>query len=276
MDEPFSEHREVSMTEPLSQGDVLEAVNTKTSIWQRHLLIITADCDLAFAKHQGRVTCVPLLPAGDYLSEMQVPRIREQLANKQVDYIKKTISKHRSNKISDQRLREWATEEEPENIAKQLGLPREESKKIEASLKSIRLIDQKTSELKESVRNLIDSQMTGNGTKKRESVKKEITGRLRGVYTQPPGDAFFLSSIASGQSQGYFAYLRQIEQVWEPQISLGPTRKKTGYRRISHIEDRFTHALIQRFAMVFMSIGLPTEYEQIRDLHADVLGDDLA
>jgi hypothetical protein len=45
------------------------------------------------------------------------------------------------------------------------------------------------------------------------------------------------------------------------------------YRRISHLRDRYIHALVQRFALVFMAIGLPKEYEEIRDLHSDILGE---
>ncbi len=55
----------------------------------------------------------------------------------------------------------------------------------------------------------------------------------------------------------------------EPTIALGPARRAMEYRRISRLEDRYTHALVQRFAMVFLSIGLPRDYEEMRDLHAE-------
>src|SRR5258708_984972 len=104
VDEPFAEYREVGVADPLRQGDVLEAVDIGASMWQRHLLVITADCDFAYAKHQGRVTCVPLLAAEEYLSEMQLPKIRERLIKQPLKEMRQILSKPGAPNISDRRL----------------------------------------------------------------------------------------------------------------------------------------------------------------------------
>ncbi|MFC8509546.1 hypothetical protein ACFU3J_06665 [Streptomyces sp. NPDC057411] len=275
MDEPFAEFREVSVTDPLGQGDVLEAVASEATMWQRHLLVVTADCDFAHAKHQGRVTCVPLLTAEEYLSEMQIPKLREQLARQQVRELRQILSKSAAPTITERRLREWPNEQEPADIVDMLELQSTEGMRAKAALEAIRMMYMPADSFKDSMRLLVEAQLVGANPPKRENAVKRVKEKLREPYSQPPGDALFLTAIGPGHGSGYFAYLRHIEQVWEPEISLGPSRQNFSYRRISRMRDRFAHALVQKFAMVFMSIGLPDQYEDLRDLYADYLGDDL-
>lgn len=275
MDEPFAEYCEVSVTDPLRQGDVLEAVDAGVSMWRRHLLVMTADCDFAYAKHQGRVTCVPLLTADEYLLEMQIPKIREQLVRQQLKALRQIFSATTVPAISDRRLREWASEQTPADIVKMLDLGEADAQKARAALEAVGIMDTLPDDLKECVGLLVKAQLAGASPPKSDGAVKRVVNHLRGVYAQPPGDALFLSAIGPGQEAGYFAYLRHIEQVWEPEIARGPSHTEFAYRRISRMRDRFTHALVQRFAMVFMSIGLPQQYEELRDLHAEIQGDNL-
>lgn len=273
MDQPFAEYLEVSVTDPLRQGDVLEAVDVEASMWQRHLLVITADCDFAYAKHQGRVTCVPLLAAEEYLLEMQIPKLRERLAKQPLKEMRRILSQPGVPHISDQRLREWAIEETPADIVMRLELKQADAKEAMAALEAIRMIDTPTPTFKEAVDSLVEAQLVGASPPKRETAVKRVVNGLQEAYARPPGDALFLTAIAPGHDGGYFAYLRHIEQVREPEISLGPSRREARYRRVSRMRERFAHAIVQRFAMVFMSIGLPKQYEDLRDLYSEMLGD---
>ncbi|MFD9892676.1 hypothetical protein ACFWY9_25315 [Amycolatopsis sp. NPDC059027] len=273
MTELFAEYRDISVTDPLRQGDVLEAVDPSASKWQRHLVVITADCDFAHDKHRGRVTCVPLLTAPDYLLEMQIPRIRERFMAKVVGALRKTLPADNGANISDERLRAWPCETDPSEIITALGLDGRDADTAKAALDSIRLISQPTGTLDEAVELVVASYLAAPSAPKRENVVRQITEALKGSYSHPPGDALFLSAVAPKHHLGYFVYLRHLEQVWQPAIATGPTRSAVSYRRISRLQDRYIHALVQRFALVFMSIGLPTEYEEIRDLHAEFLGE---
>ena len=114
---------------------------------------------------------------------------------------------------------------------------------------------------------------TGTMASERGNAARKVSDRVKLAFAQTPGDALFLSAIAPAHEGGYFAYLRHLEQVWQPDISIGPAVKGAKYRRIARLQDRFTHALVQRFGLVFMSIGLPTEYEEMRTLHAELIGD---
>jgi hypothetical protein len=271
--EPFREYREVSVTDPLRQGDVLEAVDPSTSKWQRHLIVITADCDFAYAKHQGRVTCVPLLTAHEYLMEMQIPRLREKFTRKLVEVLRKVLPSASATNISDERLRAWPCESETDEIVTSLGLVGRNAEIATAALESIRLICRSAETLDDAVELLVTSQLAAPNPPKRENVVQQITSVLKAPYSQPPGDALFLSAVAPKHDFGYFVYLRHLEQVREPEIAVGPTRSVVTYRRISRLQDRYIHSLVQRFALVFMSIGLPKEYEEMRDLHSEVLGE---
>jgi hypothetical protein len=84
--------------------------------------LLSADCDFARGKHHGRVTCVPLLTAEEYLVEMWIPKIREQVVEKRMYELRELLARAEAPPISDNRLREWASEVLPAEIAEQLEL----------------------------------------------------------------------------------------------------------------------------------------------------------
>lgn len=269
----FVEYREIGSSDPLRQGDVLESVDESATKWKRNLLVITADCDFANAKNQGRVTCVPLLSAEEYLAEMQFPRIRERLVKKPLDSLQAAVITSPHPDVSRSRLREWVSEEDAVTIVSQLGVDLTQKDIALRAIASIRLLDMLPESFDEAVQALIECQLVGPAPPKRENARRNVMQALCETYTQPPGDALFLSSIGPAHEDGYFAYLRHLEQVWQGDISIRPLHRSAQYRRIARLQDRFTHAVVQRFGMVFMSIGLPKEYEEIRNLHSEILGD---
>ncbi|MGC4750167.1 hypothetical protein ACLQ28_31550 [Micromonospora sp. DT201] len=276
MSGPFPEYRDISVTDPLRQGDIIEAVEPVASMWQRHLLVLTADCDFAHAKHQGRVTCVPLLTANEYLLEMKVPLLRERALAKVIPVLRQVLPSPFAEHVSDERLRAWPGEVEPNEIVATLGLADPEASVAKAILEAIRLVSQPAQTLDDAVERLIAAHLAVPNAQKRDKIVQQIVNVLKNPYGQPPGDALFLSAIAPKHELGYFAYLRHLEQVWEVQIAIAPVKKSVGYRRISRLQERYVHLLVQRFALVFMSIGLPREYEEFRDLHAELLGEKYA
>lgn len=273
MTSTFVEYREIPATGPLRQGDVLESTDDDASKWQRHLLVITADCDFANAKHQGRVTCVPLLTKDEYHLEFQIPKIREKVLHKCVSQLQTVLHKSSSRTITTRRLRDWPVEENPEDIVGLLALEGDTAEDALTLLTAIRSIRTPCDDLDGAVDRLVSAQISLPNSRRREKVLAEVLDTLRGHYSRPPGDALFLSAVAPSLDNGYFAYLRHLEQIREPQIALGPSRGEVSYRRLARLQDRFILAVAQQFALVFMSIGLPDEYEEIRDLHSELLGD---
>lgn len=273
MSESFVEYRTISGSDPLRQGDVLESVDSKPSMWERHLLVITADCDFAHSKHQGRVTCIPLLTTNEYLLEMAVPRLRDRLVKKPLGELQSILRRSGFPNATDQRVRAWVCEEDDDTIIADLGIGNEDRDVLVRTLSSIRMIDSPVATLEEATNALVEAQLLSSQPPKRSNAINNVLNPLRESFSHPPGDALFLSAVAPKQEIGYFAYLRHLEQVWEPEISIRPTRHEVKYRRISRLHDRFIHALVQKFAMVFMSVGLPDEYEDTRNLHSAMLGD---
>lgn len=275
MVERFVEYGAVRATDALHQGDILESVDKEASMWKRHLLVITADCDFAHGKHQGRVTCVPLLAASEYLLELHIPRIREKLLRRPLIELKDLAARHAKVQLSEKRLREWVQEEAPESITSAMGVSGDDLTKASGYIRSISLMTASSTTLEEAMENLVSGQMACIPSPKRETAVARVGDPVRQAYSQPPGDALFVGAIGPSLESGYFAYLRHLEQVREPQIATGPSLRDVEYRRVSRLKDRYSHALVQRFAMVFLSIGLPGEYEEIRDLHADLVAGDL-
>ena len=296
MYQKFVEYRVVSGSEPLRQGDVLEAVDTTVPPgsqsqgpsefsepiaaappkWRKHLCVITADCDFAFKKHLGRVTCIPFLTRDDYLLEMHIPRLRERLVKKPLKEINKTLARMNGPRISESRLREWVSEEDPNAIVSSLQISGSEAESVLKSLASLRAFEAPAESLESATSALVNAQLMASTPPTRKNAIKTVQEALQGAFSQPSGDALFISAFAPGHDDGYFAYLRHLEQVWEPQIVTNSVRKVASYRRIARLQDRYIHALVQRFAMVFMSIGLPPEYEELRNLHSELLGEQIS
>jgi uncharacterized protein YdaT len=271
----FTEYRTVAISEPLRQGDVLERVSDDANSWNRNLLVITADCDFANDKHQGRVTCVPLLTKDEYLLSLILPKIREATLVKLTERANALLEKMKAVSISAQRLRDWPKEQSTEEILNLLPVSNESKSELGRIFDNIRDLAVESATLHEAVKKIVSAQLIISSGKKEISIRKDISSRLQSAFKQPPGDALFLSALADGYDHGYFVYLRHLEQVWEPEIALGPSRIGTKYRRLSRIQETYTHALAQRFALVFMSIGLPDDYEEMRNLHSEMLAQEM-
>lgn len=271
----FVEYQSVAITEPLRQGDVLERVGDDATAWNRHLLVMTADCDFAHDKHQGRVTCVPLLTKDEYLLELQIPKLRDQATLKLVAGLETALAALGTPEISKARLRDWPREEATDTILTSLAVPDEKRETVGGLVDGIRDLGAVTDTLAAATAALVKAQRRLPNGQSEKNLRAQVVDRLRNAFKQPPGDALFLSALADGHDYGYFAYLRHLEQIWQPQVSLGPSRSAVKYRRLSRLQHNYTHAIAQRFALVFMSIGLPDSYEEMRDLHADLLGEDI-
>lgn len=272
----FTEYRSVAISEPLRQGDVLEKVSQESTVWNRHLLVITADCDFAHDKHQGRVTCVPLLTKGEYLLELLFPKIREQAMEKLVDAARKILDDLEAPDVSELRLKAWPQEQMTEDILCLLSIPEDKKGILGGIIDGIRELNAVPVSVPEAVNALVSAQLRLPNAQSEKNIRSTIRNRLRDAFRQTPGDALFLSALAERYDEGYFAYLRHFEQIWEPDISLGPSRSVLEYRRLSRIRENYTHAIAQRFALVFMSIGMPSAYEEMRDVHADILMEEIS
>lgn len=239
-------------------------------------MVVTADCDLAYAKHSGRITCVPLLTADEYLLEIYFPELRKPVTERHAREFAAALNSAGGRTMSEGRIVEWCLEvEHGDQVSAAFDVAEDVRQLIENSCNGIRLANSHCDTVEKAVTNLVDSQSLHSNPKAATTLRRTITGGIQQRFTQPRGDSLFLNSIAPGYEDGYFAYLRHIEQVWEADVALRPARRIDGHRRIGALSDRFAHAVVQRFAMVFMPIGLPDTYEAVRNSFAENLGKEL-
>lgn len=240
------------------------------------MMVVTADCDLAYAKHSGRITCVPLLTADEYLLEIYFPELRKPVTERHAREFAAALNSAGGRTMSEGRIVEWCLEvEHGDQVSAAFDVAEDVRQLIENSCNGIRLANSHCDTVEKAVTNLVDSQSLHSNPKAATTLRRTITGGIQQRFTQPRGDSLFLNSIAPGYEDGYFAYLRHIEQVWEADVALRPARRIDGHRRIGALSDRFAHAVVQRFAMVFMPIGLPDTYEAVRNSFAENLGKEL-
>ncbi|MFV9424613.1 MULTISPECIES: hypothetical protein [Microbacterium] len=270
--EDFNEAVARGVDAPLRQGDVIEAVAADSSAWTRYLLVLTADCDLANQKNAGRITCIPLLPAEDYLLALLLPEHRDKAVHRLAEDFNDDLKRRGKRGISIERLIEWVGESGFDEILEALEIDQSNGGDLLSRYDGIRFALEPVKTLDDAVANIVAAQQRFAQPKSAEKLSAAMRDVLSNRFRQPPGDSLFLGKISPGYEAGYFAYLRHIEQVWEQDISLSAARSPSAYRRIGALSDRFTHAVVQRFAMVFMPIGLPVEYERIRDSYASDFG----
>jgi hypothetical protein len=135
---PSVEFSEVEWTlddRPIRQGDVL-SFPAATEPWDQLGVIVTADCDIVWEKHQGRFSYVPILPATYYLSNFYLHKHLERLSASLGEHVVERIhALQRANlpefstPLSGERALEWLLDHGPEWVANSLqaaGPPRAE------------------------------------------------------------------------------------------------------------------------------------------------------
>lgn len=266
---PFREWSAVLASDPIRQGDIVEALDSSVDSWTRRYIVVTADCDLAHDKHGGYLSCVPVVDVDDYIVDLRSHALTRVTTRRLFERIHEALSPSDSSapdgfKVSPRRLEEWLLEEEPHTICDVAGVPEGSRDEIVCSMQALKHL---TTTKFSSVGGLVEALgaaklRTGEGKtaeRARASAAKDIANSLQTL----PGDAMFLSSIGDGRSTGYVAYLRRVRELHDGSVatSMRGLPFHAEYVRLGRLEPTFIHALTQRLASVFGSIGLPTGYE---------------
>jgi hypothetical protein len=123
----FPEWTELEPGSPVRQGDVLVALKPDGDPWRQILIVLTADCDLAKAKHGGAITCLPILTHVDYLLTFSFDRVRDSLVNRVVERLLKVHADAVGSvtgfpRISASRMRDWVAESDVDDVISALRL----------------------------------------------------------------------------------------------------------------------------------------------------------
>lgn len=259
---------------PLRQGDVFEWLTRKDADPFRQFgVIVTADCDLARAKHQGIISCVPILPLRDYFRMFHLPRRVKSSLSQVGDELVAVVRKAQERMpefpepMSKDAALGWVLRETPEGIAKALVIRDEKSvARVSALVDDYKAL---SASADEGSFQLQLEALAGFRARTRGSIAAkalgEIVGELAQVAETLPGDAFFIGNVADGEGLGHVAYLRMVREIQQEAIAIRATElASASAKRVSRMCSPYLYRMTQQLADVFAAIGLPTEYEEQR------------
>lgn len=269
----FPEWNEINPGQPVRQGDILSSVDTGSDPWESLIVVLTADCDLARAKHGGALSCVPLLSHVDYLLTFRFEKLCESLRDKLVGQMFETLTRSVGSpvtppRISRARMLEWVVESDTSDVVRALRLDgTSELRFVELAKATLRLAHDRPKSIVVATRLLAEVKLILGEAKTIEKAASSIGSDFASTLKTLPGDALFLNELSPEHSQGYVAYLRRILDVRESSVVRTHSRipHDARYLRISRLRSPYVYALSQQFASVFSAIGLPTEYENARE-----------
>lgn len=240
---------------------MLESVSPGSDRYEQLALVITADCDLAHQKHGGLITCVPILTADHYIAEFGLHRERAKTTDLLFEDYEYHNNKEDRTGLSREALLEICGRMPAPQVIEHAGI----SEDLSGTIHALCELATEASDISSAREQLKFAGSKLRQSKTEAAVQKRVADLISNTLKNTPGDALFLSRIAPNEDRGYFAYLRRVETLYEDEISISPGTPNVKYRRISRLRDTYIHALSQRFASVFMAIGLPDAYENSRN-----------
>ncbi len=235
----------------LSQGDVIVWEETQ-DFQSKAAVVVTADCDLAKGKHWGRITVVPLVPVGNYLEEVYLPKqlalLEKELAALFAEAVHQALEV-KADPPSDDAL---------ESLVSLDALPSTldtsaRAKQAHALLRHARGLTKSMT----SAKALDDALRLRN-----PGVKALSASRIGTFLEKPPGDCMVLPQLPGLAPGLHVAFLRAMREVRDRDIAtktseVAPNRAK----RIGRLVPVLRYRLTQMLAQVFSDIGLPDDYE---------------
>jgi hypothetical protein len=258
----------------LHQGDVIAARRDATDPFARVGIVITADCDIAHSKHGGILSYVPVITLAEYVESFYLPQQLDRRAEKLFVKLADGIHKSRTvasdgdqHRIDDTRLREWLVQKDSSAIMDRLGIAGGQSAdRLTAEIDAFaQLCTARSKPLQAQIRAMAVHRKLGQPKKTLDECEAEVRRELSNGLSLP-SDTIFLSTVGPGYDEGYVAYLRLVREVDEDEIVVSVSRafSQAYWHRIASLRPTYAFHLTQQLASVFSSIGLPEEYERLR------------
>jgi hypothetical protein len=272
----------VDADDDIRQGDLLQLVTQAADDrdeWESHFgVIVTADCDLAFGKHGGVLSYVPIVPLDVYTRLIAVPRILDAEMTQAQARLAEALPGDEGWPTLGRLIELIALGESAETVVGLLPAS-DETEAVGKCVARIAAAAQARSSYDQSLAihdcvahadRLMTAVRAIEGHKPLPEgalVKKELRARL---LKQLPGDCLFLGRLTGSDDKGYAAYLRLVREISHDAIARSAVEERriaetVKARRIGRLQLIYLHRLAQQMAQVFTDIGLPTEYESHRD-----------
>lgn len=260
--------------EPIRQGDVLVPVQAGMSAFQG-FVVMTADCDLTHDKFGGHLTALPLVSVAQYVRDHWLPRVMATLGQQLEEEILADLSvlidasPRRVARPSPEHVVRWAIESESSAIAETLGVDDAEMTRINLLAAAVRGIHAAAeSGLRTKWASCIEA-MVAMGTRSQDRAAAALAKRIsQELPRQLPGDVFYVHDIGRGEDVGYLALARKPVSIPPEKVALVPsdlTYDSPDFRRVGRLDSPYRYRLTQLYGEVFAAIGLPSEYEVVRN-----------
>lgn len=266
----FPEWAEPPAHAPLRQGDVLAAVQEGGDPWRDLLVVITADCDLAKDKHEGALTCVPVLRLEHYLLQFRYGKQRDVLVDRLIRAAMAAMQSSRSAtelpRVSETRMAQWLTEESVHDIVHALLGDAGDNPALEILRQARALMVKDPENLSEAVDSISTAKLLVGDFKTPDKARNAVASDFASSLNTLPGDVILLNEISAAHGEGYVGYLRRVIEVTDSKVVTSYSRMPhdASYVRIGRLRPPYVYALTQQFAAVFSAIGLPATYESAR------------
>lgn len=268
----------VTESDPLRQGDMLSIRWDSRSTERQLAIILTADCDIAQDKMGAHYTLVGMMGVRDYVRSMWMKREIERRAAKELSevcvLIQRAVPESDLEPINPSSLLEWLDIEDPEIISKKIA-PQQHSD-LSMRLKWLKEARVHCEDGRAIDKFYINMKLQKD-RKKIESISKEIEASIKGM----PSEYLFLPVAPDIESEGYVVVLRDIQAIPLNAVHRSVTQEKIAYssgpsaHRIARLSAPLKYAMTQKFALLFSRIGLASDYEDERDIAAQVLAESL-
>jgi hypothetical protein len=258
----------------LAQGDVFEWLQPSEDAWQRHGIVVTADCDIAHHKHSGILSYVPLLTAKDYIAAFYLPKQNAKILPRVDDEVVRLIHRLQSTNLPlypSPVTREvaigWVDQADGKSVADDLNATGPEREKLMAivAARGKLIACQASPDIDAHISAICLAREVMQGVKANDS-KTKIWKEVQSYLKELPGDALFIRSLTEQHTTGFVACLRFVRELKQSAVAIKAAALTSGAqaRRIGRLRAPYVYRLTQMLGSVFSSIGLPDAYEASR------------
>jgi hypothetical protein len=263
-----NEYEPIEDEKHVSQGDII-VWHDRAYVrpWHTYGMIVTADCDLAWDKHKGRISYVPAFLTEDFLWHHWRPSEFQQHCDAALETMALRINKWLRKRdvahvdLSTEAIASWGSRVGSEKLLDELGVGDKGERNtlqrpIDDALELQSLLSTEIPDL--------DLLRRCHALKPGKKSDTRLVSDCQKAMSELPGDIFHLPALHDQDDEGLFLMLRHITQCDASVIALSPDDLRFGNaqaKRVAKVMAPYRYAITQALARVFADIGLPKEYE---------------
>ncbi|WP_330349092.1 hypothetical protein [Streptomyces sp. NBC_00582] len=284
----FAEHEPSSTSPdgPIRQGDVLEFLQPGDAFpfgaGGTLGFVVTANCDLAYAKNWNLITYVPAIPVESYVKQFVLPKEIQAQRSDAEKAVRNFFSESRTSDPVDRAFEMLRLGYEPEAIATLVSPNGKKRENFITGVHRLLALEKTENEIERCSHTETFCPCLRGHCKRLDatkSMKKAAVDVLRSGVRERlkrfPGDFLYVHKPSPHHAVGYVALLRLVSSVPDASVVVRPLEETpaTQARRVARLNTLFCHRVVQQMAQVFTDIGLPADYEAARETHLTMISE---